>query len=192
VSALTLGLITGVLVAAVVVALFQSYRVGLSACQFFFRLLASSSPAGGLPTEPRPSKDGAAVDRPEAASSHGPQGQLFPSTRLLSSSLPARSQAALEAAACRLDSVSSAPRRRFGRPPIFQPIAEDPPRYPKGGADAQVGPLTFAVPLLAAIDPAPDLGSFVAGVELGIFTALLVISALLVVNWIVKTMRSSN
>lgn len=52
---------------------------------------------------------------------------------------------------------------------------------------AAVLPLT-----LAAIDPSPNLSAFSAGIELAIFTALFTISSLLVVNWIIKTMRSSN
>jgi hypothetical protein len=52
---------------------------------------------------------------------------------------------------------------------------------------AIVAPLT-----LAAIDPAPNLSAFSAGVELAIFIALFTISSLLVLNWIVKTMRSSK
>jgi hypothetical protein len=52
---------------------------------------------------------------------------------------------------------------------------------------AIVAPLT-----LAAIDPAPNLSAFSAGVELAIFIALFTISSLLALNWIVKTMRSSK
>ncbi len=52
---------------------------------------------------------------------------------------------------------------------------------------ALVAPLT-----LAAIDPAPNLSAFSAGVELAIFIALFTISSLLVLNWIIKTMRSSR
>jgi len=192
VSALTLGVLVGALVAAVTLAVFESYRLAVSACQFFLAFGASSSPAGGSTAEPRPSKDGAAVDRLEVASPCGPQGQLFSRTGGLSSPVLARSQADLVSAARRLDGFSSAPRRRFGRPPIFQPTAEHLPRHPKGGADAQSGPLALALPLFAVIDPSPNFSAFGAGVELGIFTALFTISSLLVVNWIVKTMRSSK
>lgn len=45
---------------------------------------------------------------------------------------------------------------------------------------------------IGAIDPAPDLGAFAAGVELVIFTTLFTIMTFLVVNWIVKTMRGSD
>jgi hypothetical protein len=192
VTAAMLGALTAALVALVVVAIFESYRVALSACQFFLRLLASSCPAGGSPTDPHPSKDGDAVDRPEVASPYGPQGKLFSRCGDLSSPLPARTQADLVSAARRLDHFSSAPRRRFGRPPIFQPTAEHPPPHPEGGADAQAGPLALALPLLGAIDPSPNFPAFGAGVELGFFIALFTISSLLVLNWIVKTMRSSK
>ena len=53
-------------------------------------------------------------------------------------------------------------------------------------------PLVSPALALAAIDPSPNLPAFRAGVELGVFTALFTISSLLVVNWIVKTMRSSS
>jgi hypothetical protein len=53
-------------------------------------------------------------------------------------------------------------------------------------------PLLTPVGVIAAIDPSPNFSAFGAGVELGIFTALFTIGSLLVVNWIVKTMRSSN
>lgn len=46
--------------------------------------------------------------------------------------------------------------------------------------------------IFAAIDPAPNFSAFSAGVELAIFTALFTIGSLLVLNWIIKTMRSSN
>jgi hypothetical protein len=45
---------------------------------------------------------------------------------------------------------------------------------------------------LAAIDPSPHFGAFTSGVEIIVFTALFTISSLLVVGWIVKTMRSSK
>ena len=45
---------------------------------------------------------------------------------------------------------------------------------------------------LAAIDTGPDFGAFGAGVELMVFTALFAIAALVVLNWILKTMRSSK
>lgn len=182
-----LGAFIAGLVALVVLALFESYRVALSACQFFLRLSASSCPADGSSVEPRPSKDGAAVDHPEVSTPYSRQGKLFSRSGDLSSPLLACSQADLVSAARRLDRFSSAPRRRFGRPPIFQPTAEHLPP-----PDGHGGPFALAVPLLAAIDPSPDFGAFGAGVELGIFTALFTISSLLVLNWIVKTMRSSN
>jgi len=53
-------------------------------------------------------------------------------------------------------------------------------------------PLWSASPVLAAIEVAPNLGAFVAGLELMVFTALFTIGALLVLNWIIKTMRSSD
>lgn len=52
-------------------------------------------------------------------------------------------------------------------------------------------PPLLALPV-AAIDPAPAFDAFGAGVELMVFTALFTIGALLVVNWIIRAMRSSN
>jgi hypothetical protein len=50
-------------------------------------------------------------------------------------------------------------------------------------------PATLTV---AVMDSAPNLSAFSAGIELAIFTALFTISSLLVVSWIIKTMRSSK
>lgn len=158
-SAYTSGVLLAAIVFAIAAAIFESFRLARSACQLFIALWASSCPAGGSPAEPRPSKDGAAVDRPEVASLHGPHAALF----------------------LRIGALSSRPRRRFSRPPIFQPPAS---------SNRLQG--VVALPLLAAIDPSPNFSAFGAGVELGIFTALFTISSLLVVNWIVKTMRSSK
>ena len=46
--------------------------------------------------------------------------------------------------------------------------------------------------ILAAIDPSPDLSAFAAGVELIVFVVLFTISSFVVLNWILKTMRSSK
>lgn len=78
------------------------------------------------------------------------------------------------------DAVLPRPDRSSHRPAPSQ-------RYPALGAG---GPALVAP--LAVVEAAPDIGAFSAGVELGIFTALFTISSLLVVNWIVKTMRSSK
>lgn len=159
VSAVTLGFLVAGLVGAVVVALFETYRVSLSACQFFGALLrASSRPAGCTATAAPPSKAGLAVDHHDGPPTDQPDGYRSSHGRHLSSPPLARGQADLESAARRLD-----------RLPLLTPVG-----------------------VIAAIDPSPNLGAFGAGVELGIFTALFTIGSLLVVNWIVKTMRSSN
>lgn len=59
-------------------------------------------------------------------------------------------------------------------------------------SSADLGSAAFLPLALAAIDTAPNLSAFTAGLELAVFTALFTIGALLAVNWIVKTMRSSN
>lgn len=65
------------------------------------------------------------------------------------------------------------------------------PHPARCSADPESG--VFAVPAaLAAIDPNPDFSAFGAGVELMIFTALFTIGALLVLNWIIKTMRAGD
>jgi hypothetical protein len=51
--------------------------------------------------------------------------------------------------------------------------------------------LSLAFPL-AAIDPSPNLSAFGAGVEIMIFTVLFSIGALLVLNWIIKTIKGSS
>lgn len=158
-TTVTLGLIVGVLVAAVVVGLFESYRISVSACQFFFALLrASFRPAGGSSTAAPPSKAGLAVDLHGGPPTDQPDLYRSSHGHLLSSPIPARSSADLESAARRLNGL-----------PAVTPIG-----------------------VLAAIDAAPNFSAFGAGVELGIFTGLFTIASLLVVNWIVKTMRSSN
>jgi hypothetical protein len=48
------------------------------------------------------------------------------------------------------------------------------------------------IALFSVIDPAPNLSAFTAGVELMFFVALFTIGALLVLNWIVKTMRGGE
>lgn len=172
-SALTLGVLVAALVALVVVALFESYRVSLSACQFFLALLrASSCPAGGSSTAAPPSKAGLAVDRHDGPPTE--QTDVYRSShgRLLSSPLPACSSANLESAARRLEAADRDRREGDRRNDWPHPL--------------------WSFASLAAIDPSPNFSAFGAGVELGIFTALFTIASLLVVNWIVKTMRSSN
>jgi hypothetical protein len=46
--------------------------------------------------------------------------------------------------------------------------------------------------LVAAIDPAPNMDAFGAGVQIMVFTALATIAALVVIAWIVKTMRGGQ
>ena len=65
--------------------------------------------------------------------------------------------------------------------------------HPPASSSADLESAVIVAPLtLAAIDPAPNLSAFSAGVELAIFIALFTISSLLVLNWIIKTMRSSR
>lgn len=45
---------------------------------------------------------------------------------------------------------------------------------------------------LAAAPAVPDMGAFLAGVELQIFIVLFAIASVLIVNWIVGIMRSSR
>lgn len=52
--------------------------------------------------------------------------------------------------------------------------------------------LASPLPLLAAIDPTPDFSAFGAGVELIVFVVLFTISSFVVLNWVLKTMRSSK
>jgi hypothetical protein len=65
--------------------------------------------------------------------------------------------------------------------------SQPPARRSSDLESAAIVPLT-----LAAIDPSPNLSAFSAGIELAIFTALFTIGSLLVLNWIIKTMRSSR
>jgi hypothetical protein len=49
----------------------------------------------------------------------------------------------------------------------------------------------LAVPI-GAIDPAPNMSAFGAGLEVIVFTILFGIGSLLVLNWVIKTMRGSD
>jgi hypothetical protein len=53
-------------------------------------------------------------------------------------------------------------------------------------------PYLPAVGLLGAIDPAPNFSAFTTGLEIMVFSVLLTISGLLVLNWIIKTMKGSD
>lgn len=60
-------------------------------------------------------------------------------------------------------------------------------------SSADLESAVFLAPVsLAAIDPAPDFDAFGAGVELVVFTVLFTIGSFLVLNWIIRTMRSSK
>lgn len=67
---------------------------------------------------------------------------------------------------------------------------------PNRFASSRISDLSSPLPaggsILAAIDAAPNLSAFGAGLEIMIFAALFTVGALLVVNWIIKTMRSSD
>lgn len=141
----TLGLLVGLLVALVVVGIFEAARILVSACQWFF----SSRPFSGRGVSPTCSLPGeGGHDGPTA--SH-PQHYRSTHGRLLSSPSPARCTPDLES-----------------------------------------GGRTWMLLPLGIIDTAPNLSAFSAGIELAVFTALFTIGSLLVLNWIIKTMRSSR
>ena len=54
-----------------------------------------------------------------------------------------------------------------------------------------VSEVAFA-PIAAAIDTAPNIDAFTAGLEIEIFVALVTIGGLLFLNWLIKTLWSSN
>lgn len=140
----TLGLLLGLLVAAVVVALFEAWRIARSACQWFFGRSAHADRESSCTSSP-PGEGG--HDRPLAPR---PQRYVTTQGRHLSSPAPARRSADLESAA-------------------------------------------FLAPLsIAAIDPSPDFAAFGAGVELIVFVVLFTIGSFVVLNWVLKTMRSSK
>jgi hypothetical protein len=67
---------------------------------------------------------------------------------------------------------------------------------PNRSVPSQISDLSSPLPasgsILAAIDAGPKLSAFGAGLEIMVFAAVFTIGALLVVNWIIKTMRSSD
>lgn len=71
------------------------------------------------------------------------------------------------------------------------PDAVLPRKSPPHSRPTRLPFLPAALPL-GAIDPSPNFGAFASGVELMVFTALFTISVLLVLNWIIKTMKGSN
>jgi hypothetical protein len=70
-------------------------------------------------------------------------------------------------------------------------LSSPPPASSSADRESAVGllPLSFS---LGAIDPSPDLSAFGAGVELIVFVVLFTISTFVVLNWVLKTMRSSK
>src|SRR4051794_3939526 len=71
------------------------------------------------------------------------------------------------------------------------PALAEPHRHASSRGYLHSSPPVLAVPL-AAIDPAPNMSAFGAGLEVIVFTVLFSISALLVLNWIIKTMKGSD
>ena len=81
---------------------------------------------------------------------------------------------------------ASSPQAGHDGPVLARPDA----RVPSAG-NLHSSSYVLAVPL-AAIDPAPNMSAFGAGLEVIVFTVLFSISALLALNWIIKTMRGSD
>jgi hypothetical protein len=61
-----------------------------------------------------------------------------------------------------------------------------------GRKDPHSSPYLPAVGFLGAIDPSPNFSAFGAGLELIVFATLFTIGGLLVLNWIIKTMKGSD
>jgi hypothetical protein len=76
------------------------------------------------------------------------------------------------------------------RPPFSRATFLSSPSPASSSAD--LGSAAVFAPGVAAIDPSPSFEAFGAGLELMVFTALFTICGLLVLNWILKTMRGGG
>lgn len=201
-TAPALGFLVAALVALVVVSVFEAARILRSACQWFWDRSAladreSFSPSS-LPGE-------GVVDAPQRQQ---PSLYVTSQGRHLSSPPPACFAAALVAAVVLFAGFLPASAVAYW-PSEPGPYTEECEDVLSGNFEGEKPNPEIEEDVLQMeqceieakeveenppepFDPGPDLESFGAGVEISIFTALFTIGSLLVVNWIVKTMRSSS
>lgn len=85
------------------------------------------------------------------------------------------------------DDIAANPQSTEGTSTDFQCCS-----WKSVGGPGALATLPVLSPSLAAIDPSPNFEAFASGIELMVFTALFTIGALLVLNWIIKTMRGGQ
>ncbi len=190
-----LGFLVATLVSLVVVGFFEGARIMWSACQWLSKGSALADPAS-VSTSSLPGEgdhDGPVAEQPlRYRTSHG---------RLLSSLLPACCTAALVAAAVLLGGLV-APSVSLAGPFTVEceQLLEEEDEI-EGGKENLEWTLYLEQCEEEAkafsehptnFDSAPDMDAFRAGTEIVIFAVVFTIASFVVLNWIIKTMRSSQ